>query len=94
MTNAIGILTAVIAAPVISYLTGFVTLWIEDSTVDTVGSTRFKGLPIWFYEQAPGISILSGWHPWRFLWNSIAWLAFFLLIRFAVVTFKKRRCKA
>jgi hypothetical protein len=75
---------------VISYCSSFITVWIDYSTTETVGVTRLKGLPIWFYEQAPGIGIISGWHLQRLLWNT----GFWIVLLFCVMLFLTRQTKS
>lgn len=62
---------------VTSYLTGFVTIQVDASEQETVGMIRRSGFPIWFYENAAGISIMGGWKFDRFVANCSMWLAFF-----------------
>ncbi len=69
--------SVLVVAPVVSYFTGRITVRVDTSTEATVGITRLSGFPIWFYEQAPGISIMSSWHPERFVWNTALWIAIF-----------------
>jgi len=86
------ILSVVIALPlslVISYCSGFITVSTDYSTEATVGITRFKGLPFWFYEQASGISIMAGWHPQRVMWNTGFWIV--LLVGLAIYFTRKKR---
>lgn len=74
MKRIIFILFALPISLLISCFSGLITVWTDYSTEATVGATRLKGVPIWFYEQAPGISIMSSWHPDRFLWNTGFWI--------------------
>lgn len=78
-----------ILAPVISYFSEWITMRIDESTEATVGVTRFKGFPVWFYEQASGISIMSGWHLERFIWNTTAWFTFLIVIIWATALSQK-----
>jgi hypothetical protein len=63
-----------------SYGTGRITIQVDASEEATVGLIQRKGFPVWFYEQAPGISIMSGWKFDRFLINSAVWLVLFGII--------------
>jgi len=73
MIRALALLGAALAAPVVAYLTGFFTVWVSNAHEQTVGSISFKGFPIPFYEAAPGISIMGGWHPQLLCLNIVAW---------------------
>jgi len=94
IVRLICILTAVILAPVISYLTGYITMRIDTSTEATVGVTCFKGFPVWFYEQAAGISLIGGWHPQRFILNTVSWFSFFLIVFWIVAVSRNKKRKA
>lgn len=67
-------------APVLSYFSGFFTVRVSDAEIDTVGTIAYRGFPVWFYEQADGISIMSGWHLDRFKVNTSCWLVVTILI--------------
>jgi len=88
-----GIFAAAIVAPVISYFSGWITMRIDESTEATVGETLFKGFPIWFYEQSAGISIMSGWHLQRYIWNTAVWFAFFVILIWVAAFFGRKRRK-
>ena len=72
-----GVAGSAVVAPVVSYLSGFATVFVDRSEAETVGVIALKGFPIWFYEAADGISIMSGWHPTRFVLNAIVWFSVF-----------------
>ena len=64
-----------IVAPMISYVTSLMTVSVDHREEATVGLILLKGFPIWFYQQAPGISIMSGWKFDRFAGNCAVWFA-------------------
>ncbi len=81
-----------LAAPFVCSLSGAVTVGIGEATKETVGITRFRGYPSWFYEQAPGISIMGSWHFDRFALNLVFWVVFLqLLLAVLVWRMKARR---
>ena len=61
-----------------SYCSGVVTVAKDYTTEATVGITSFKGFPIWFNQDAPGIRI--GLIPNRIFANWCAWTVVFMLI--------------
>ncbi len=80
--TAIVIMGALLGACVVSYFSGFISVHEDVSTKETVGITHFNGFPIWFYEQAPGISVFSAWHFERFMWNTVLWAVLFSVFVF------------
>ena len=76
---------ALLGACVVSYFSGFITVHEDVSTEATVGITHFNGFPIWFYEQAPGISVFSAWHFERFMWNTVLWAVLFSVFIFWII---------
>ncbi len=84
-----------LAGLVLSYASGsFVCMKTDASEADTIGVVHYCGFPIWFYEQAPGISIMGGWNPERFEWNNRVWWGFLLLAAWAVSRFWRKRSRA
>ena len=77
---------------VLSFLMGFlswiVSSWIpveyDDSQLETVGLIVRSGWPIWFMEQAPGISMMSSVKPNRAMNNLVFWIGIWVFIFFAV----------
>jgi hypothetical protein len=65
--------TALLLSPVVGYLSGFIPVWFDSSTRETVGVTTYKGFPIPFYRSADGISIMGGWMPTNFTLNLATW---------------------
>ena len=63
-----------------SYCSGVVTVATDCTRRDIEGIISYKGFPIWFYEAADGISIMSGWHFARFNANWCVWTVFFIVI--------------
>jgi hypothetical protein len=80
---------ALCVSMVASYFSGRISLQTDSSQEATVGTIRRCGFPVWFYEQASGISIMSGWNPDRFLVNSIVWMVL-LSIAMAVLFWNTR----
>lgn len=70
MRTFISLAIIIVLSPVVSYLTGIVIAGHDSSQLDTVGDIQLHGFPVWFYESAPGYSILRGWHFDRFLINT------------------------
>ena len=56
----------------------------DDSELETVGSIVRSGWPIWFMEQAPGISIMSSFKPDRAMNNLVFWIVIWVFLFFAV----------
>ena len=56
----------------------------DDSELETVGLIVRSGWPIWFMEQAPGISIMQSFKPDRAMNNLVFWIAIWLFLCFAV----------
>lgn len=73
---------------VTSYCSGFITVQIDDSDVEAVGTIRRMGFPVWYCEQAPGIG-MGGLKLDRFVLNSAVWFVFFGLI-VAILVWKTR----
>ena len=63
-----------------SYCSGFFTVATDYTRKDIEGVILYKGFPVWFYEAADGISIMSGWHFERFNVNWCVWTVFFMVI--------------
>jgi len=87
MRYFIAIICAVLLGPVASYFSGLIKIASSDAELQTIGLISYRGFPIWFYEQAPGLSIMSGWHFDRLYWNTAAWIVslFFLFIFMAAL---------
>ena len=60
----------------------------DDSEVETVGLIVRSGWPIWFMEQAPGISIMSSFKLDRAINNLVFWIAIWIFIFFVVHCFR------
>ena len=78
------------------FLSWIVSSWIpvehDDSELETVGSIVRSGWPIWFMEQAPGISIVSSFKPDRAMNNLVFWIVIWMFILFGLA-FLRRRVK-
>ncbi len=79
------------ASIVVSYATGFITIQVDSSQEETVGIIRRSGFPVWFYEQAPGYSIMSSWNFGRFLTNCAVWLSFFGIAGLVLLHARRKR---
>jgi len=78
-------------AYVITHLSAFIVVGHDHSEEATVGIITFRGFPVWFIEQAPGISIMSSWHFDRFQINLGVWFAILLLTATAIHIMIRRR---
>jgi hypothetical protein len=79
-------------ALVAAFLTGFIVVGEDHSELATIGILSLHGFPVWFVATAPGISIMSSWHPDRYAMNVAIWVAALLAIAIVVhVKIRKRR---
>ena len=76
----LSLVAVLVLAPVLSFFTAYVVAGHDPSQADTVGDIRLQGFPIWFQESAPGYSVAVGWHPERFLLNTLVWAVLFKTI--------------
>ena len=83
------------------FLSWIVSSWIpvehDDSELETVGSIVRSGWPIWFMEQAPGISIMSSFKPDRAMNNLVFWIVIWMFIFFGFAFLRrqiKRKCNS
>lgn len=77
-----------ILAPIFSYFSGWITLYSSDKDLQTVGTIHYNGFPIWFYEQADGISITGGLHIDREEWNTNIWYVFLFGVMLSVIIYR------
>lgn len=75
----------------VSYLSGYITIQVDSSQEETVGIIRRSGFPVWFYEQAPGYSIMRSWNFGRFLTNCAVWLSFLGIAGFMLLLVRRQR---
>jgi len=67
-------------ALVTAYFSAAIVMGKNLSEEATVGIITYRGFPVWFLSEAPGISIMSSWHFNRFLINIFIWFLIFLSI--------------
>ncbi len=85
-----GVFAAVLAAPV-SFYTGLLVRRTSEEELNTVGIIEYCGFPIWFYKNAPGISIMGGWEIDRLLMNTIFWAVILVGISLALMRIGRSR---
>lgn len=90
-TRIIIAVAALLLSPVVGYLSGFIPVWVDFSTRETVGVTLYRGFPIPFYKSADGLSIMGGWLPGNFSLNLGAWAI--LLPTVSLLIYERRKKK-
>jgi len=91
MRYFVAIFLSLILGPGASFFSARIISASTDKEIENVGTIYFRGFPIWFYEQAQGISIMGGWHRERLLWNTVVWTVFSLILMLTAVTYFRRR---
>lgn len=78
-------------APILSYFSGLIVVGHDFSQSDTVGEIQFHGFPIWFKENAPGYSVVDGWHFHRLLYNTFCWTGILIAVLLFTNLVRRRR---